>query len=59
VSLGNLAANGGSAGVTIDFTRNPASDGTDVAEKLAGTYNGGSFSASVRAVMLPTPSTQP
>jgi hypothetical protein len=53
VTVGDLGANGGSLVVAIPFTRNPASDDTAVAEKYAGTYNGGTFSANVRAVMLP------
>jgi hypothetical protein len=52
-SVGTIAPNGGSATVLVWFARNPGSDGTTVAEKIAGTSSGGSFSTSLRSVTLP------
>ncbi|MGA3264045.1 MAG: chitobiase/beta-hexosaminidase C-terminal domain-containing protein [Terracidiphilus sp.] len=53
--LGTLAAGGGSATVTVTFPLSAGSPGTAVAEKYSGTYTGGTFSASLRAAMLPYP----
>jgi hypothetical protein len=52
-NLGTIAAGGGSATVTVSFPGSAGADGSSVAEKLAGTYTGGTFSASVRAAVLP------
>jgi hypothetical protein len=44
----------GKSGVfTVSFSGSAGQDGAGVAEKYAGTYTGGSFSASVRSVTLP------
>jgi hypothetical protein len=53
-NLGTLAAAGGSATVTVNFPATAGSTGATVVEKYAGTYTGGSFSTSLRAV-LPVP----
>jgi len=50
-SLGTLAAGGGSATVTVHFTGTAGSDGARAAETYAGTSSGGTFSASIRAVL--------
>jgi hypothetical protein len=49
-SLGTLAA-GGSATVTVHFPGTAGSDGARAAETYAGTSSGGTFSASIRAVL--------
>jgi hypothetical protein len=51
-SVATLGA-GNSATFTVTFPSSVGSPGTGVAEKYAGTYTGGSFSASVRSVTLP------
>jgi hypothetical protein len=50
-SLGTLAAGGGSATVTVHFPGTAGSDGARAAETYAGTSSGGTFSASIRAVL--------
>jgi sugar lactone lactonase YvrE len=50
-NLGTLAAGGGSATVTVHFAGTAGSDGARVAETYAGTSSGGTFSASIRAVL--------
>jgi len=47
-SLGSIAG-GGSASVAISFPGSTGSDGAAVAEKLAGTFTGGTFTGSFRA----------
>lgn len=49
---GTIAA-GGSATFTVNFQGSAGADGAGVAEKYSGTYSGGSFSASLRSVILP------
>jgi hypothetical protein len=51
-SVATLGA-GKSTTFTVTFPSSAGSPGTGVAEKYAGTYIGGSFSASVRSVQLP------
>ncbi len=51
-SVATLGA-GNSATFTVTFPSSVGSPGTGVAERYAGTYTGGSFSASVRSVTLP------
>jgi polygalacturonase len=51
-SVATLAA-GNSTNFTVTFPPSVGSPGTGVPEKYAGTYTGGSFSASVRSVRLP------
>jgi Glycosyl hydrolases family 28/MBG domain (YGX type)/Bacterial Ig-like domain (group 3) len=51
-SVATLGA-GNSATFTVTFPSSVGSPGTGVAERYTGTYTGGSFSASVRSVMLP------
>jgi hypothetical protein len=51
-SVSTLAA-GSSATFTVTFSSSAGSPGAGVSEKYAGTYTGGSFSASVRSVTLP------
>jgi hypothetical protein len=51
LSLGTLAAGGGSASITVTFPTSAGSDGAAVVEKLSGSYAGGTFSASVRATL--------
>ena len=51
-SVATLGA-GNSATFTVTFPSSVGRPGTGVAEKYAGTYTGGSFSASVRSVTLP------
>jgi hypothetical protein len=46
-------APGGTATFTVTFPGGAGADGAGVAEKLSGTYTGGSFSASIRSVTLP------
>jgi hypothetical protein len=50
-SLGTLAAGGGSATFTVTFPLSVGTDGATVIEKYAGTYTGGSFTGSLRAVL--------
>jgi hypothetical protein len=50
-SLGTLAAGGGSATFTVTFPLSAGTDGATVIEKYAGTYTGGSFTGSLRAVL--------
>jgi hypothetical protein len=49
-SLGTIAV-GGSATVTVSFPGTAGSDGARAAETYAGTSSGGTFSASIRAVL--------
>ena len=49
-SLGDIPS-GGSASTTITFPASTGSDGQGVVQKLAGTYNGGTFGGSFRAVL--------
>jgi len=49
-SLGDIAA-GGWAQVTLTFPGSTGTDGSPVVEKLSGTYTGGTFGGSFRAVL--------
>jgi len=49
-SLGDIAA-GSSASVTLTFPSSAGAHGATVVERLAGTYTGGSFGGSLRAVL--------
>jgi hypothetical protein len=49
-SLGDIAA-GGSASVTLTFPSSTGAHGATVAERLSGTYTGGTFGGSFRAVL--------
>ncbi len=51
LNLGTLAAGGGSATVTVAFPASAGSNGAGAVEKFAGTYTGGTFAASIRAVL--------
>jgi len=51
-SLGTIAA-GASGTFTVNFPGSVGADGAAVAEKYTGTYTGGTFTGSVRAVTLP------
>ncbi|MGB6544853.1 MAG: RICIN domain-containing protein [Candidatus Acidiferrales bacterium] len=50
-SLGTIAANGGSATVTVTFSASAGSPGTRSVESYSGTYSGGTFNAGVRVVL--------
>jgi hypothetical protein len=50
-SLGTITGNGGSATVTVSFPGSAGAAGAGVAEKYAGTYTGGTFAGSIRAVL--------
>jgi hypothetical protein len=50
-SLGTIAANGGSATATVTFSESAGSPGARTVESYSGTYTGGTFNASVRAVL--------
>jgi hypothetical protein len=49
-SLGDIAS-GGSASVTLTFPASAGADGAGTVERLSGTYTGGSFGGSFRAVL--------
>jgi hypothetical protein len=49
-SLGDIAS-GGSASVTLTFPSSAGNDGAGVVEKFSGTYDGGTFGGSIRAVL--------
>ena len=49
-SLGDIAS-GGSASVTLTFPSSAGGDGAAVAERLSGTYAGGTFGGSFRATL--------
>jgi len=49
-TIGDIPS-GGTATATITFPSSTGSDGQGVVEKLAGTYNGGTFGGSFRAVL--------
>jgi hypothetical protein len=51
LSLGAIAAEGGSATVTVHFPGTAGSDGARVAEGYGGTSSGGTFTAVIRAVL--------
>jgi Pro-kumamolisin, activation domain/MBG domain (YGX type) len=51
VGTGTLAANGGTATVTVSFPGTAGADGARSVETLGGTYTGGTFSASTRVVL--------
>jgi len=51
-AFGEVAHGGGSASVTITFPSSAGTSGAGVVEKLTGTYTGGTFTGSFRA-MLP------
>jgi hypothetical protein len=51
-SVGTIAA-GASGTFTVNFPGSVGADGAAVAEKYTGTYTGGTFTGSVRAVTLP------
>ncbi|MGA3133881.1 MAG: Ig-like domain repeat protein [Terracidiphilus sp.] len=46
-------APGGTATLTVDFPGSAGLDGAGAAEKLSGTYTGGSFAGNIRSVTLP------
>jgi arabinogalactan endo-1,4-beta-galactosidase len=50
-SIGPIAANGGSAIVSVSFPGSAGADNARVAEVLGGTYTGGNFSGNIRAVL--------
>ena len=50
-TLGTIAANGGSATATITFSSSAGTSGATVIEKYTGTYTGGTFAGSIRAVL--------
>jgi hypothetical protein len=50
-SIGPIAANGGSAIVTVSFPGSAGADTARVAEALAGNYSGGTFSAGIHATL--------
>jgi Pectinesterase len=50
VSLGNIAP-GGSATVTVTYPSTAGAPGAAAVEKYAGIYTGGSFTASIRAIL--------
>jgi hypothetical protein len=50
-SLGTIAANGGSATVTVTFPGSAGANGAATVEKYAGTYTGGTFAGNIRAVL--------
>jgi hypothetical protein len=49
-SLGDITS-GGSASVTLTFPSSAGADGAAVAERLSGTYSGGTFGGSFRATL--------
>ena len=49
-SLGDIPS-GGSASVTLTFPSSAGADGSGTVERLSGTYNGGTFGGSLRAVL--------
>ncbi len=49
-SLGDIPS-GGSASVTLTFPSSAGGDGTGVVERFAGTYDGGTFGGSLRAIL--------
>jgi hypothetical protein len=49
-SLGDLAS-GGSASVTLTFPSSAGADGAGTVERLSGTYTGGTFGGSFRAIL--------
>jgi uncharacterized repeat protein (TIGR01451 family) len=50
-SLGNIVPNGGWAITIVNFPASAGASGAPVAEKYSGTYTGGTFGASIRAVL--------
>ena len=50
VSLGNIAPSG-TATATITFPSSAGADGAATSERYSGTYTGGSFTATMRAVL--------
>jgi hypothetical protein len=50
-TLGTLAAGGGSATVIVNFPGSAGANGAAVVEKISGNATGGTFSASVRAIL--------
>jgi hypothetical protein len=51
VTLGTIAANGGSSTVTVNFPASASSPGAAVVERLAVAYTGGSFSAASKVTL--------
>jgi hypothetical protein len=51
ISLGTIAANGGSSTVTVKFPASAGSPGAAVVERAAVTYTGGSFSAASKVTL--------
>jgi beta-galactosidase len=51
LSLGAIAGNGGAASVVVTFPSTAGNDGSSTVEKYSGTYSGGTFTASIRAVL--------
>ncbi|SPE36793.1 hypothetical protein SBA3_250009 [Candidatus Sulfopaludibacter sp. SbA3] len=52
-SQAKVTAGGGTATFVVTFPLTAGADGASVPAKFAGTYNGGSFSVSMRSVTLP------
>jgi hypothetical protein len=50
---GGTIAAGGTYTFTVSVPGSAGADGAGVAEKVSGTYTGGSFSASIRSAILP------
>jgi hypothetical protein len=50
-SLLTISGGGGSATVTLTFPSSAGADGAGVVERLAGTYTGGTFGGSFRAIL--------
>jgi hypothetical protein len=51
LNLGTLAASGGWATVIVTFPASAGSGGAGAVEKYTGTYTGGTFASSIRAVL--------
>jgi hypothetical protein len=51
ISFGTIAARGGTSTVVVNIPGSAGSDGAAVVQRLAGSYTGGSFSASSKATL--------
>ena len=51
ISLGNIPHGGGSATTTLTFPASAGASGAPAAERYTGSYTGGTFGASIRAVL--------
>jgi hypothetical protein len=51
ISLGTIAAKGGTSTVVVNIPGSAGSNGAAVVQKLAGSYTGGSFSASSKVTL--------